>query len=941
MSGLKITQTPLASTFQAPSSLHETTGPETPLTGRLDTDELSTSETSSTEETDLRQLVDHLNRDMDTFLTEMGSLDSGQTGDPGKTPTPNQTSTTVTAPPPQTDTTLVQQIKKAVAPPPSLKTVLANAEAAITPPDVNAPPPAPLRIPTSDDVRAQFGEAKDDIKLFGKTIKGMSTEYKAILKALDEYHQTVDNTTFDPGNATDLQDLQRLLNKVDVAVQAYHGNREGVDELSQAVAREKQLLSDLTTDKKQQTGNPSWSEAANSLRERELGANGPQYQSIVSDVRDLQNFLEKIPVSKGVFTGEATYVGDSIGLGDTSHTEGKAVTLTDSAAKTLSAGLDAILDKLDQYSGDSANIKELRAAVEDTKKRFDLLVSLDASHPELLAGRREGFDKAMTWDKALQIAPSLTDPLSDGNRPNVSDGKRPQDDTPSLKQLGKGAVNTVYITDFKENGKTFKGVVKFDLPAFPEMKKGDPKKIDPHQLEVPAVAKLLNMDVQDPQLAQRSVASYDLAQGLGFNVAVPVRFAVIDGSVATVMGKAEGVANDKKAFVPVVKMSDLQAFAKEKKAAYDDYTTRLDALNSQLTSLGYNPKIGDGLNTQFNELFRIQNSGSLPNPDDIASMSPAEFRKLYGAVVNDGAKPKTFFTLVRTNDGVGIVKTDTKGNTLENEQPVTLLSLKDFTGLVQAGRDGVRQENKLITTARDGKDNDWEKTQISLIYKAANRDGSINMNTFTGGLRAEPAQPNGQQDITVERAVPYDIDYHDGGLVRQLTELHILDFLSGQEDRHVGNYYVQVKPDGTYVVSAFDGDLSWGDKELTPGSPTKYQQPGSSGSHARGELPRVIDSAMRDKIMSLQGQKLEDLKTKLGEKLTASQIEAYLERLDILKAHIQDKSKCTVIEPDQWNTSPAVAAALKDPQSSYAAREIAHMEKIRNNGIPFEKLKPG
>jgi hypothetical protein len=912
MSDLNVSQSRLVSNIDLAPPLKEPSIQEAPKKGSLGTDELSTNQTSSNKDTGNKQTVDDALaclKDIDSLnadaLFEQQMVDLQRNAGNITTLTGNASSLasppTLTPTPPNANAnaSVVQQVKQAVLPPPPLGITLAKAENARSQTPTNPP-----GLPTSDAVRAKFGDAKDDIKLFGKIVKGMSTEYKALLKALDEYHTAANAPGFNPNNPGDVAKLQQLLDRVDLTVQAYHGNRQGVDGLSQVVAGEKQLLKDVAAKGVNANAAKSWSDFACDGREKSLGADGPQYKSIVDDVRGMQNWIEKIPV------------GDN----------------SEKGLQRLADGLDTILKKMDQYAGDRPEVGELRKCVEDLRQRVDMLTG----RPELLSGRQKGFDNAMTWSKALQLAPSLKDAAGDHNRVRDMRGKVKD----NLPELGKGAVNKVYTEQFKlgeaRRAPQKELVVKFDLQAFP-VKEEVPQDVDENDLrrfDAPKVVFGLNMDVMDPQLAQRSLASYELAQTIGLKVIVPVKLAVIDGSAATLMEKAEGRSNDKVETVVLTTAKDIASIGQQKQACYAKFDAAVGKLENTLQGFGYSEMAA---NVVTRRVLSYPKQNPPPDASKIPGMNDAQFKSAFGGVMSLSKDGETFAAAFARmgKDQVGLVKTDKKGVPLDGAAPVPLMSVTEFADMVGAGTKARQDESAMLASNLQGK-TAWEAKFLTAAYGAIRRDGTIDPTGVMGGISLRKASDgSGAQEIVTEREKPYDIDYTDPGLVQQLTELHISDFLSGQEDRHAGNYFVALQPDGTYKVSAFDGDLSWGDQvDPAKNAKTKYAQPGSiDGSHARKELPRVIDTDMRDGIMKLKGQALEDFKAKLAEKMSATQIEAFVERLTLLQAHVSDPAKCKVIKPGEWAAN--VADVLKNPDASYAAREHHRMEKNRKDGVPF------
>lgn len=865
----QISTTQLDPSLTTPTTTSTTT---TPSTGNLGTDELSIGHPSSSPDQAVRASVDELSQTSHT---------SSASASPAL-----ELSSSVSAAPPRADAVLVAEVAKAAVPAPSLKDVLNKAGTAQPPKEGSTT--EPVRAFTSAEVRAKYGEAKDDIKIFGAKIYGMSTEYKGILKALDAYHDAAAKIDVNTALDADLKKLNDLLDRADFAIKSYHGKREGVGDLSQGIAQERAFL--LKAKAEGAPDGVSFADASAALQEKQLGQEGPQYQAIMADARGLQGFLDKIPVGNG----------------------------SGAAVKTLSDGLKSMLAKIDSYGGNQPEIKELRASIVDAQRRLDLL----QAHPELIAGRKDGLYQAMNWGKALQVAPGLASGLSGGQRADGEAGK--------LRELGKGAVNTVYVADFKNGADVKTGVVKFDLPAFPSFfDPSVPVEMQQYTVDAPDAANDLRMDTSDPQLLQRAVASDDVAKALDLPIRVPVRMAVIDGSLAGIMDKAPGVSNDKRDFVTVMNKADVEAHAKVKLAAYAPMEARIGEVQQRLSTQGHDEKLIGGL---FKDIrTRVQTYSDAPKGSDIAGMSPSAFKSAFGAVVlQNVGNERHYFSFVQMEGGIGKQRVTSGGVPVEGQTPTLLMTTEEFAGIVTAGNEG----RALVDTDRDRLLSPMKGWQHGKAKEILDRGAGANGKIDDNGLRGMKQKDDGS--IAIERDLPFDIPYDDPGLVQQLTNLHLADFLTGQLDRHQGNYFVD-KVDGRFTIAAIDGDFSWGDQPVakpTEGGP-KYIAPHSGFNHSL-DLPPVIDSGMQQAILSLRGEKLEQLRTTLGEKLTATQLEAFDERLAILQAHVVGSEKCRVISPDAWGTDPSVKEMLKNPGSSYAARELRLMGNYEKAGIPTE-----
>lgn len=83
-----------------------------------------------------------------------------------------------------------------------------------------------------------------------------------------------------------------------------------------------------------------------------------------------------------------------------------------------------------------------------------------------------------------------------------------------------------------------------------------------------------------------------------------------------------------------------------------------------------------------------------------------------------------------------------------------------------------------------------------------------------------------------------------GSLQRQLIELEVCDILTGQGDRHQGNYMVDVT-DGKVTVTGIDNDYSYG--TASDGGVPKFVM----GTNAILNMPRLIGKDMADKVLAL------------------------------------------------------------------------------------------
>jgi hypothetical protein len=147
----------------------------------------------------------------------------------------------------------------------------------------------------------------------------------------------------------------------------------------------------------------------------------------------------------------------------------------------------------------------------------------------------------------------------------------------------------------------------------------------------------------------------------------------------------------------------------------------------------------------------------------------------------------------------------------------------------------------------------------------------------------------------------------------EITKLQLLDHLTGEVDRHSGNFKVQIPDNSRAQVIGFDNDLSFGKKLVHPEKFTKTQC-----KHFHGSLlPPVVDRQMFDAINDVTPEQVKGI---LENKLDDDEVNAALERLKVVKQHVLKlKVDGLVIDnPKDW-ASPQVLSKLND-RNSYVAR---------------------
>lgn len=174
-----------------------------------------------------------------------------------------------------------------------------------------------------------------------------------------------------------------------------------------------------------------------------------------------------------------------------------------------------------------------------------------------------------------------------------------------------------------------------------------------------------------------------------------------------------------------------------------------------------------------------------------------------------------------------------------------------------------------------------------------------------------------------------DFNLDDPGLRRDLVKLQLLDALCGQGDRHGQNYIIKLDSEGRYAgLLAIDNDQAFGPNvrdpnELLNREMGREQLRVGDKSYGAREfrgvlLPEVIDVDMAESINKLTP---EGLRSSLTGLLKEDEIQAAVDRLQVLKDHVEKLEKSgQVIGIDEWGSETATNS-LQNVDTSYVARE--------------------
>ncbi len=154
---------------------------------------------------------------------------------------------------------------------------------------------------------------------------------------------------------------------------------------------------------------------------------------------------------------------------------------------------------------------------------------------------------------------------------------------------------------------------------------------------------------------------------------------------------------------------------------------------------------------------------------------------------------------------------------------------------------------------------------------------------------------------------------------RELTKLQLLDSLTGQGDRHRGNYMVEYDKNRNITgIKGIDSDFAMGPE---PGDPKDVV--GKGGIHLT-HLPPIVDSDMAKAIRAMTDEDIEEM---CGDMFDDDTIKAAKGRLAAVKAHIDELEKNgKIISPDDWGKKDVTETLEK------TLVEVKKKETVEKNG---------
>lgn len=160
-------------------------------------------------------------------------------------------------------------------------------------------------------------------------------------------------------------------------------------------------------------------------------------------------------------------------------------------------------------------------------------------------------------------------------------------------------------------------------------------------------------------------------------------------------------------------------------------------------------------------------------------------------------------------------------------------------------------------------------------------------------------------DDGIKRECYLNVDYSKPAIQKGLSDLEVVDYITGQVDRHCGNIFVDPT---SGKVTGIDNDMAF---------PEKNRALMSAEREFKGteNMPRIIDRSTADKIMSITPEALRSTlegvkKPGTDTTLSKQEIDGAVKRLMDLQAAIRDPSS---VQRPEWesNANPDLSADEK------------------------------
>jgi hypothetical protein len=215
------------------------------------------------------------------------------------------------------------------------------------------------------------------------------------------------------------------------------------------------------------------------------------------------------------------------------------------------------------------------------------------------------------------------------------------------------------------------------------------------------------------------------------------------------------------------------------------------------------------------------------------------------------------------------------------------------------------------------------------------------------GDRIELDAHGNLKNVFVDKLVPYAINYNDPKLAKALNNLEWLDYITGQGDRHPGNFFMNFDKNGAFLqLYGIDNDGSFG-RDMD--DPEKFTKTTMAGYNGIG-LPVLISKGLADLLRHPSTWKM--IEASLNGLLTKDEVTAakgrYDKAVDAIKhmpperiVRDEDWSKASIPHTDRsgrQGMATPVQVLLDSPEKSYLGRNQATLERRQAEKIPLLPL---
>ncbi len=156
-------------------------------------------------------------------------------------------------------------------------------------------------------------------------------------------------------------------------------------------------------------------------------------------------------------------------------------------------------------------------------------------------------------------------------------------------------------------------------------------------------------------------------------------------------------------------------------------------------------------------------------------------------------------------------------------------------------------------------------------------------------------------------------------LQKQMMDLEACDILTGQTDRHPGNYMIDIKGDEV-TVTAIDNDFAFPntDQALSDEIPPRF-----AGMNSAPNLPALMSKEIADKIKAINFDR--DVAPGLADLLNPAEIKDTKTRFQVMKDHVSalERTGCIVADWTKWRGPP--------PKKETATDYLANAGKGKKN----------